>query len=381
MQTEEYAAMNMQEKADKIADIVNGVYADSKEQYIAEVVGVVKDKNEYEKVKEDIDKYNKASTVDGIPKRTYITYENENGKFTYELNDEMAEKYNATLAERKNDLIKKALEAGAIEDVPELASIRSEKVDTTMSFDGNTKRGQKAIKNKIDEIAKEAVQEELKNEIRNNSNAVYTVDLEKEAAVESGDYSENKWVRRTDFEALANEDMDIVAEEGSKEAVKQEIKDYESATTFKGSPAKEYVKYGDVQYEVSKETRAEYDSAIRETEEQVLDVIINQDKPLNQIKMFEKATYYETQPDGKKKRKEYTQSYSQYPESVKNKIRNKVSNAVKTEIDKQYEDVIKSTATATYSIDPNIHQAIEGGDFSQNQWVRNERNIMDVIHR
>ena len=381
MDTEEYAAMNMQEKADKIADIVNEVYADSKEQYIAEVVGVVKDKNDYEKVKEDIDKYNKASSVNGIPNRTYITYENANGKFTYELDDQMAEKYNTVLNERKNDLMKQAIEAGAIEDVPELARMGSEKVDTTMPFYSNTKAGQKAIKSKIDKVAKEAVQEELKNEIRSNSNAVYTINPETETAVEGGDYSRNKWDRRTDFDALADMDMDIVPEEGSIEAVKEEVKDYETATKFSGSPAKKYVKYGDVQYEMSKETRAEYESAIEETKEQVLDVIINQDKPLNQIKMFEKATYYETQPNGKEKRKQYTQSYSQYPESVKNKIRKRVAEAVTNEINKEYENIIKSTATATYAIDPNINQAIEGGDFSQNQWVRTERNILDVIHR
>ncbi len=368
MQTEEYQLMADQERAEKIADIVNEVYADSKEQYIAEKIGT--SKTEYDMLEDDMKAYSKASGINKIPGRTYVTFEGDNGEFTYELSKETQKKYEDLLGQVKNELVKAVINANTIGDIAEFAEINSDDVDTLLPFAENTKAGQKAIKQFIDNLARDAVQEKLQNEIRSTATAVYTINPEKEKAVESGLYKDNKYDRNVDVGVFENDDMKL-KNENDDDLLTQ----YQSANNFKGSPARQYVEYDGVQYELSDDISAEYQSVEKEIENAITKIIVDENRSLNTIKMFDDAYYYETDEFGEKQKYYYDKPYSEYSPEIQKKIRNKIKNDVKNAVKAGYKEQIKSSATATYSVDPDIEANIKGGDYSQNKWKRDERDI------
>jgi hypothetical protein len=146
------------------------------------------------------------------------------------------------------------------------------------------------------------------------------------------------------------------------------MKEFNRVNDFKGLPNKIYIKYDEVQYELSDEDAINYLKALETETTELKRKVVVDGVPLNKIKGYERK-YCEGR-DGKKV--DLDKAYSTYSNFIRNKILDKIEEGVKKDVKESMRDGIIERATAKYVSDPDIEKAIDASDFSTNRWVRIE---------
>ncbi|MBQ7975209.1 MAG: C40 family peptidase [Clostridia bacterium] len=196
--SDEFAMLENQERADRVAEVVNEAFIKSKSQYL--------NKSGRSDVSEsarlvDFGDYDSVTEFNGLPGKKYVEYDG----IKYEMTESSMEKYNKTI-----DRYIGVIEEQAIKENIPLNSIKGfeETYYYVEGADGKRHREyynkpyseypmsvRKKIADKIKNEATDMARESMKDKVIESATGAYMIDEETASAIEKGDFSKNQWVR------------------------------------------------------------------------------------------------------------------------------------------------------------------------------------------
>lgn len=197
-----------------------------------------------------------------------------------------------------------------------------------------------------------------------------------------------KMLKKQRDDAITNFETGIVIDKigvsaDLEAAEKAKIRD--KALSMSKTPGKDYIKLGDIYYEVSPETYSKYEKYITAKTQKIID-ILKDGTPLNYIDGFEDV--YFRDEDGEKI--EIDMPLDEYGEIIQGKILDRVKTEVKNSFENELSNQGKTQKIITdeimnseyrYYKDDGIVKKIDSGDTSQSAWVRStDKNIVHEMN-